>query len=318
MYTSDGSSASPADLCEYAEIIKDKYDSYYNATNEAIMLNVITKKMRAEFNNQINNIFSLDKSSSFCLKIQNEKYEVQIEDNMAKSISNFNSLYTQAVYIDDPNVLDNCTGWRFFPTRRYLTNNHRNDLVNKILQKKSDQDVENALNEIISNDTLESIFELINPICAGNINYSSNILTIKNEDYEPIDVRNLSTGLKSFVILKTLILNGWIENNGMIILDEPETHLHPQWQLVFAELIVLLQKKWNLHILINTHSPYFLNSIQVFSAKHSIADKCYYYLSENKGNVSDVSDVTDNVELIYRKLSRPLQTLENERYGIYD
>lgn len=318
MYTSDGSSASPADLCEYAEIIKDKYDSYYNATNEAIMLNVITKKMRAEFNNQINNIFSLDKSSSFCLKIQNEKYEVQIEDNMAKSISNFNSLYTQAVYIDDPNVLDNCTGWRFFPTRRYLTNNHRNDLVNKILQKKSDQDVENALNEIISNDTLESIFELINPICAGNINYSSNILTIKNEDYEPIDVRNLSTGLKSFVILKTLILNGWIENNGMIILDEPETHLHPQWQLVFAELIVLLQKKWNLHILINTHSPYFLNAIQVFSAKHSIADKCNYYLSENNGNVSDVSDVTDNVELIYRKLSRPLQTLENEGYGIYD
>ena len=237
---------------------------------------------------------------------------------MAKSISNFNSLYTQAVYIDDPNVLDNCTGWRFFPTRRYLTNNHRNDLVNKILQKKSDQDVENALNEIISNDTLESIFELINPICAGNINYSSNILTIKNEDYEPIDVRNLSTGLKSFVILKTLILNGWIENNGMIILDEPETHLHPQWQLVFAELIVLLQKKWNLHILINTHSPYFLNAIQVFSAKHSIADKCNYYLSENNGNVSDVSDVTDNVELIYRKLSRPLQTLENERYGIYD
>lgn len=318
MYTSDGSSASPADICEYAEIIKDKYDSYYNATNEAIMLNVITKKMRAEFNNQINNIFSLDKSSFFCLKIQNEKYEVQIEDNMAKSISNFNSLYTQAVYIDDPNVLDNCTGWRFFPPRRYLTNNHRNDLVNKILQKKSDQDVENALNEIISNDTLESIFELINPICAGNINYSSNILTIKNEDYEPIDVRNLSTGLKSFVILKTLILNGWIENNGMIILDEPETHLHPQWQLVFAELIVLLQKKWNLHILINTHSPYFLNSIQVFSAKHSIADKCNYYLSENKGNVSDVSDVTDNVEMIYRKLSRPLQTLENERYGIYD
>lgn len=77
-------------MCEYAEIIKDKYDSYYNATNEAIMLNVITKKMKTEFNNQINNIFSLDKSSSFCLKIQNEKYEVQIEDNMAKSISNFN------------------------------------------------------------------------------------------------------------------------------------------------------------------------------------------------------------------------------------
>lgn len=306
------------DITHYADIVKKEYNRYYQATNEAIMLNVITKKMRAEFNNQINNIYDPDKSSSFCLKIRNEKFEVRIEDDKAKSISNFKSLYTQAIYVDDPNVLDNCIVSRLFTKSGYPNNNHRNDLIDKILRKKSDQDVENAINEIISNDTLESIFELINPICSGNIDYSSNILTIKNEGYEPIDVRNLSTGLKSFVILKTLILNGWIENNGTIILDEPETHLHPQWQLVFAELIVLLQKKWNLHILINTHSPYFLNAIQVFSAKHSIADKCNYYLSENNGNVSDVSDVTDNVELIYRKLSRPLQTLENERYGIYD
>ena len=54
----------------------------------------------------------------------------------------------------------------------------------------------------------------------------------------------------------------------IIIIDEPEIHLHPEWQLIFAELIVLIQKEFGMHILLNTHSPYFLNAIQVFSKKY--------------------------------------------------
>lgn len=47
-----------------------------------------------------------------------------------------------------------------------------------------------------------------------------------------------------------------------------------KWQLLFAELIVLIQKEFNLHVLLNTHSPYFLRVIQVYSAQYEAADKC--------------------------------------------
>ena len=76
-------------------------------------------------------------------------------------------------------------------------------------------------------------------------------------------------------------MNSYIKTRGVIILDEPEIHLHPEWQLLFAELIVLLHKEFGLHILLNTHSPYFLNAIEVYSAKYQVADKCKYYLTEN-------------------------------------
>lgn len=82
---------------------------------------------------------------------------------------------------------------------------------------------------------------------------------------EPLDIVNISTGMKSFIIIKTLLQNGSIDENGIIILDEPEIHLHPEWQLKFAEIIVLLQKEFGLNILLNTHSPYFLNAIEVYS-----------------------------------------------------
>ena len=117
--------------------------------------------------------------------------------------------------------------------------------------------------------------------------------------------------------MKTLLLNGAIEENGTIILDEPEIHLHPEWQLQFAELIVLLSKEFRINILLNTHSPYFLRAIQVYSAKYEMADKCKYYMSELVNNKKvNILDVSDDVDKIFEKLAQPLQVLENERWNI--
>ena len=119
-------------------------------------------------------------------------------------------------------------------------------------------------------------------------------------------------GFKTFVILKMLLLNGSIGYNSTIILDEPEIHLHPQWQLLFAEVIVLLQKEFGMQILINTHSPYFLNALEVYTIKYGISDQCKYYLASIQEEGSVIEDVTNNIEKIYQKLARPFQDLENE------
>ena len=111
--------------------------------------------------------------------------------------------------------------------------------------------------------------------------------------------------MKTFYLIKSLIENGVIRENGTLILDEPEVHLHPEWQLKFAEIIVLLQKEFGLHILINSHSPYLVEAIDIFSKKNGINNSVKYYLAKN-----DIKDVTESIDEIYEQMYVPLNRLE--------
>ena len=263
--------------------------------NEEILRSVLQKKLDAEFRGQIGNVF-LEKDSSIQLVIHNENTEV--------------------IYIDDPFILDELSEplpriW--FGTLQFL--DHRSCLQS-YLNTASNASVNtfNIVDEIVANEKFEQIYQKISTVCAGNIVKEKQSSVGYRIDNHQLDVRNMSTGLKTFAILKSLLTSGYIKTNGTIILDEPEIHLHPEWQLLFAELIVLLHKEFGLHILLNTHSPYFLNAIEVYAAKYQVSDKCKYYLTENVDKVSQIENVTDNIEKIYSKLARPLQVLENERY----
>lgn len=158
----------------------------------------------------------------------------------------------------------------------------------------------------------------MNGICDGDLTVSEdggNYSYRTSELNGTLEMSNLSTGIKSFIILKTLLRNGSINDNGVVILDEPEIHLHPEWQLKFAEVIVLIQKEFGVNILLNTHSPYFLNAIEVYVKKYGIEKKCKFYLTDDNEGRTNIKDVTDQTELIYEKLARPLQDLENLEYS---
>ena len=153
----------------------------------------------------------------------------------------------------------------------------------------------------------------MNMICPGYLTSNHNSVEYTVDGFS-LNVKNLSAGLKTFTILKELIIKNVIKQNGTIILDEPEIHLHPAWQLVLAKLIVLLQIEFDLHILLTTHSPYFLNAIETYADKYDVKDKIKYYLSEELENRVTFYDVTNNIEKIYLLLAKPLQVLEDMRY----
>lgn len=294
-------------LNEFFQNIKEGLD----IPKQIFYINRLNNIIYKEFNGQINNINN-KLGSTINLLIKENHFKLDIKGEKI-TINQYMELESDIVYIDNPFVLDNIDDKDLQDIL-----NHRDNIISKM--KNNIQD-DNMTENILLQEKVTSVIDKLDKIGVGKLikikeMYQTKFKYQSSLDNKPLEFVNVSAGLKTFIILKTLILNGHIKERGCIVLDEPEIHLHPEWQLVFAELIVLLQKTFNLHILLNTHSPYFLRAIQVYSAKHEIADRCNYYLAENdlENNMAFIRNVNNDTNVIYKLLYAPFQQLDDEIY----
>ena len=95
----------------------------------------------------------------------------------------------------------------------------------------------------------------------------------------------------------------------MLIWDEPENHLHPEWQIRLAEIFVKLAKGGQ-PILITTHSPYFLQAIKYFSAKETFEKYVNYYLPEDtENNLVELKDISNDLNKAFQLLAEPMNKI---------
>ena len=225
---------------------------------------------------------------------------IEQEINLIKSIS----------YIDDPFIVDQLD----FGNSIHVSDlDHRQDLKRKLTRRASE---DFSVDELLAEEKLKVVMDRFNQICGGDlIQAEGRYFQYQSPDLsKPIPVKDMSTGMKSFLILKELLLNGQLEENGIVVLDEPEVHLHPAWQIAFARIIVELQKAFHLNFLITTHSVEFLTAIEHFSQNSGMEKIChYYYLDTNPESGMSVSvETSDSLDVIYRNLSTPYLELVDE------
>lgn len=273
--------------------------------DEEVIGEIAQKNFDNEFNNQINNL-NLSEKGNIKLNIKKQELELTFNNNEIK-VDEYFSLYAKAILIDNPRIID-ILEVNFFT---FFNEDYHSQYLIKLLKERKNL---TATERVLNKEKLIQIEKIVNSVVTGNFEKKESTYIYKSDNGVDINIKNLSTGLKTFSIIKLLLLNNEIEENGTIILDEPEIHLHPEWQLKFAELIVLLQKEFGMHILLTTHSPYFVSAIEVFSEKYKIDNKCKYYVAKNEKNGSVIRNITGNTREIYRKMARPLQDLENIRY----
>jgi len=272
-----------------------------------IKAEIISNYFNDIFDNQINNI-SISESAYIDLLIKNKHIKAEFIENTCTVVQDDIKLINKAIYVDDPYIIDSKI---IRSTNSLRGRNEINNNLIKLLHSKEDE--EQIIEQIIAKDKYAEIEEMINLVIKGQLILKKDgRYTLKNNEYpEGINVSNLSTGLKSFLIIKKLITDNLIVNRDILILDEPEIHLHPEWQIVYAELLVLLQKYFDLTILLTTHSPFFLRAIEVFSKKYELNQKCKYYLSiigiDSLITFSEVENTTE----IYQKMANTFSILNN-------
>lgn len=278
-----------------------------------IIREVITGYFGNVFHDQISSLVNKDNAATLLrLEIKGRNNTVVFEENRCKEFESEIDLTNKAIYIDNPFIIDELAS--------SSSMNPMNKLLKELLADTEDTEAMDGIIETLrAKEKLSDIYDALARVVDGNIerNKVDDEFYLKSDCFEePLSFHNLSAGMKSFVVLKMLVEKGCIKEKDVIILDEPEIHLHPQWQVAYAELIVLLQKHFDLNIVVTTHSPYFVDAINLFSCKYDIDKKVNYYLSTNMGAVAKMENVTDHIDAIYKKMASPIQILDTLRYEL--
>lgn len=306
-------------LWQSSRLPEELIDEIVESTNEILCLpektiveEVITSFFNDIFHSQINSLaLGNDLEAILNLEIKGKVDEIIFESNECKSYVDEINIIHKAIYIDNPFVIDELSKHNNLSTMN-------NMLKFLLIDKYKENTLDGIIETVLAKEKLSEIYEKLQTIVNGNVILGQDAeFYLENKEYEkPICFHNLSTGLKSFVILKMLIEKGCLKDKDVLILDEPEIHLHPQWQVIYAEMIVLLQKQFDLSVIVTTHSPYFVDAINLFSYKYGIDKKVNYYVSAMENNYVELKCVTDNIEEIYKKMSSPIQVLETLRYEL--
>lgn len=140
---------------------------------------------------------------------------------------------------------------------------------------------------------------------------NTNMLVFNRGKYN-FPVVNVASGLKSFGIIQLLLQNGSLAPNKLLVWDEPENHLHPEWQINFAEMLIQMSAS-GFPILITTHSPYFLQAIRFYSARYKMEEFVKYYHTVDSGPNKHklLEDVTTNLNDVFISLAEPLNSVMN-------
>lgn len=284
---------------DVASRLTEKLNEIINLPHQIIVQEIVSRYFSKVFYNQIDSRIEEDEEPEVRVEIKGNPVELLFRNDRCVDFRSKVSIEHNAVYIDNPFIIDDLLSSRRF---YYDDNPIRAKLQELLFNQKQENMMDGIVGDMIAKEKLADIFQVLQTVVDGTIipNQHDELYFEKEGFNEPILLSNLSAGLKSFVIIKRLLENGGIKEKDVLILDEPEIHLHPQWQIVYAELIVLLQKQFDLSVVVTTHSPYFLDAINLFTIKYGTVAHTNYYLSSMENNVVEMEWVNNNLEKIYQ------------------
>ena len=142
-------------------------------------------------------------------------------------------------------------------------------------------------------------------------------LSYKRDDGKIFDLKDCATGIKSFSILQLLLKNGFLQKDTLLIIDEPEAHLHPQWIVEYARMIVLLHKEIGVKFFVASHSTDMISAIRYIAAKEEVQDKLNFYLAEDsEGTPYEYTyrDLGLDIDPIFKSFNKSLDKIDE--YGV--
>ena len=295
-------------LLRFCKIIKYQNEIEFNSIENKNI--EISNYFLTEFNDEIQPVFNDEKITSIFIDDLEGTATLQYDFNPQLN-KNINIFFNNSFFIESPSLIDNSLQDSILYEKRFSR------------EKKSHLKfaLANESNLILDDDfqitEIDRIISIISKIINGKLVVDDFQGVVYEKEGHEINIDNVALGIKGFGLIQLLLKNNQLNSRTLLIIDEPEIHLDPNWQVLYAEILVLLSKKLEIPILLTSHSPYFIEALKAFSEKYEFKEKTNFYFSQkSKDNLSaKIIDVSNDISPILMSISEAyfkISDIENE------
>lgn len=277
---------------------KDSYLKLSLDNNKSLTININEKNkfsLEHEFN-YLENIIENPIIDATYISDTDQILNLMIEESLSKKQSSY-MLESEKLKLSLNNIFK-------FKKCHYL-----DDFKNKINIQKNIEQYSNLKLVLIKqkiNQELENYFGNENKINFENGSLTKNGITIK--------LANSSRGLKIIESFKEMVKSDFFKEGNLVIIDEPEAYIHPEWQYLFTKLLLNIAKIINFKLIISTHSPYILETI-ISLASRDFKNLNFKYNFINKDKNFDSCIIEENsLDHINEALSYPYRELDEYEF----
>jgi ABC-type cobalamin/Fe3+-siderophores transport system ATPase subunit len=295
-------------LIRYCKFIKYQNDLEFNSIENKNF--EIDDYFLIEFNDDIQPIFNEEKITSIFIEDLEGTATLQYNFNSELN-KNINIFFNNSFFIESPSLIDKSLQDSILYEKRFSRDKKSHLKFALANESNFILDDENQINEI------DKIIKIISEIINGRIVVDDFQGVLYEKNGQEINIDNVALGIKGFGLIQLLLKNHQLNSRTLLIIDEPEIHLHPNWQVLYAEILVLISKKLEIPILLTSHSPYFIEALKVFSEKYEYEEKTNFYFSQkSKDNLTaKIIDVSNDISPILMSISEAyfkISDIENE------
>lgn len=271
-----------------AKALTDNFKANYQVTRLSELINS-NKKNEAKI--KIENIgellFSHKDETSFTFE--------------AKAIHQIQKI-EHVVFIDSPIYLRIREGLRK-PQIRYLTHNRELkgypeyiDNLYRFVDRKYMDAPEEEFSRL-SMELQETMSGKLMVNKAGEIHYH-------DESGDPAPLSLTATGVSNLGLIDLLIRNSVIKTGSFLIIDEPEAHIHPKWQVLLMDVLYKMAQA-GVNVIIATHSLDMLKKLQLIVKQDPEAERIVSVHRMPQSNLDKEASLLDEIEESLTDLSTP-------------
>ena len=261
----------------------------------------IKKELQENF--QIANISELISFGENKTRLSADGFDIYFD---TKNIINFN------LDLDFINDISNIPRVVFFESPAYWS---VRDALNKSKEVEENNDLtgvpkyfydlDRTLNTKSTNPLLEVISKLAGELKAeigGEFIFDNGRLSFVDNSGRSIDKNLISFGMTNLGMIQALLKNNVISKGSFVFFDEPETNLHPAWQVLLTKVLIKLAEN-DVNVVMATHSLDMIKALEVHTKGKDGAFIAVNHFEKGGLFEFDSDNITENLIESREKLS---------------